>query len=134
MRSLRLVLLVMVALSGLAACSSEPDADRPAPIDVSDAVVLDVRTAAEYAEGHLEGAVNLDVQDEASFTRGVGELDPDAAYVVYCRTGNRSAAASEILTRRGFTQVVDAGGIDEAAMATGLRVVTDDERRDHRST
>ena len=125
MRSLTIALLVTLGAVAMGGCAAEPTPDPP-QIDVSDAVVLDVRTPAEHAEGHLQGALNLDVQDEAGFTSGIAELDPEAAYVVYCRTGNRAAAAVEILEENGFMRLVNAGGLEEAAEATGLPVVTGD--------
>jgi len=89
------------------------------------AEVIDVRTPAEYAEGHLDGAVNIDIQDQALFEAAIADLDPDAAYVVYCRSGNRSAAATAQMTAAGFTDVTDAGGLQAASAATGLEIVTD---------
>ncbi|MFC0646693.1 rhodanese-like domain-containing protein [Cellulomonas phragmiteti] len=114
MRLLRPALLLALTLL-LAACS---DAPAPAP----DAVVVDVRTAAEYAEGHLEGALHLDVQDPA-FADAVAALDPEVPYVVYCRSGNRSAAAAATMATAGL-EVTDAGAMADAAASTGLAVVT----------
>jgi len=54
--------------------------------------VLDIRTSKEYAEGHLRGALNIDFL-ASNFARRLSELDPEALYLVYCRTGNRSARA-----------------------------------------
>ena len=86
-------------------------------------MVIDVRTPEEFAEGHLEGALNISLQD-AAFDQRIDALDPDGTYVVYCRTGNRSAQAAARMADAGFTDVTDAGGIDDAAAATGLEVVT----------
>lgn len=57
----------------------------------SDVFIIDVRTAAEYAEGHLAGSELLDLSNGA-FTNAVtgGDLDPDAQYLLYCRSGDRS--------------------------------------------
>jgi len=84
--------------------------------------VVDVRTPAEYAGGHLDGAVNLDVS-AADFATELAELDPSAEYVVYCQSGNRSSRAVAQMEQAGFTSVEDAGGISSAAAATGLAVV-----------
>ncbi|WP_122261786.1 rhodanese-like domain-containing protein [Ornithinimicrobium cerasi] len=74
-------------------------------------VVIDVRTPQEYAEGHLEGALNLDVS-APGFSQELEGLDPDASYAVYCRTGVRSAAALQIMRDHGFTSLVHlAGGV-----------------------
>jgi rhodanese-related sulfurtransferase len=87
----------------------------------ADTVVVDVRTPTEYAARHLEGAVNIDFQS-TSFGAAVSELDSDADYVVYCQSGNRSAQAASAMVAADLS-VQDAGGIDEAARATGLPVV-----------
>lgn len=67
-------------------------------------VVLDVRTPAEFAAGHLPGAVNLDVRDpqlEAKLAR----LDRASSYLVYCRTQNRSGVVASLMRRMGFESV-----------------------------
>jgi phage shock protein E len=73
-------------------------------------VVLDVRTPEEFAEGHLPDAVNIDISDP-TFTQQIDALPRDASYVVYCRSGNRSAQAAALMADAGFTDVydVDAG-------------------------
>lgn len=85
-------------------------------------VVLDVRTPEEYAEGHLPGAVNLDVSDPG-FVDGLDELDRDATYAVYCRTGSRSLAAAEAMREAGFDDVFDLEGGIEAWRSHGGRIV-----------
>ena len=79
------------------------------------AAVIDVRTPEEYAEGHVEGATNIDVQ-ATDFDDRVAELDRDTTYVVYCRSGNRSAAAAERMREAGLT-VVDGGSLEDMAAA-----------------
>ncbi len=74
-----------------------------------DAVILDVRTPAEFAEGHLAGAVNIDMQAPDAVAR-FADLDPAADYVLYCRSGNRSAQVREHLGSQGFTSVADVDG------------------------
>ncbi len=122
MRTLVAVLLALLALTGVAACSSDDTAGPE--IDPAAATVIDVRTPAEYADGHLSGAVNIDVQDDVGFLNGVRNLERDGSYIVYCRSGNRSAVATKRLQDMGFTDVTDAGGLQEAAAATGLPIVT----------
>jgi rhodanese-related sulfurtransferase len=58
----------------------------------ADLVILDVRTPGEFAEGHIKGAVNLDVQSP-NFEKKLRALDRKKSYLVYCRTGNRSRRA-----------------------------------------
>jgi phage shock protein E len=81
-------------------------------------VVLDVRTPAEFAEGHLAGAVNLDV-NAADFRTKVGALTKDVPYAVYCRSGNRSGTALAIMKALGFTQTYHLGGGITAWTAAG---------------
>ena len=103
---------------GAAACAPTAEA-----IDVSsDTVTIDVRTPAEYADGHLDGAVNIDVQSP-EFGTLLSALPTDGEYVVYCRSGNRSAAAIERMETLGFTSLVNAGGVEAASSATGIPVV-----------
>lgn len=85
-------------------------------------VVLDVRTPTEFAGGHLAGAVNLDYQ-AAGFADQLDALDRAAPYLLYCRTGNRSASVREMMRDLGFVEVHEiAGGIVAWAEA-GLDIV-----------
>jgi len=104
----------VVALSG---CSSDSSAvttvDATELVEVAqdpDVVVLDVRTPQEYAEGHVPGALNIDISSP-TFTQEIEALPKDSAYVVYCRSGNRSAQAADQMADAGFGEVydVDAG-------------------------
>jgi phage shock protein E len=79
-------------------------------------VLLDVRTPAEVAEGHLAGAVLIDLQGP-DFRAAVAELPRDEPYFVYCRTGNRSGQAIEIMRELGFTDLVNGGAFDDLAGA-----------------
>ena len=127
--------LTLAATLGLAACSdsSEPQAaaeaptsadapaavEHPAVVDeVAGRTIIDVRTPEEFADGHLEGAVNIDVQDPA-FEEQVADLDPEGSYFLYCRSGNRSAAAAARMVALGFDDVVD-GGAFESLVAAGV--------------
>lgn len=79
---------------------------------------VDVRTPAEFSAGHLRDAQNIDVQN-ASFDARISELPKDGSYLVYCRSGNRSAAAIARMKQLGFTDVVDGGAFDDL-VAAGL--------------
>lgn len=86
-------------------------------------LILDVRTPAEVAEGHLEGALFVDFLAE-DFRDKVVELDKSADYIVHCRSGSRSGQAVVIMTELGFTgELVNGGTLDEAAATTGASVV-----------
>lgn len=64
-------------------------------------VILDVRTPEEYADGHIEKALNLDYYSE-TFRDELDELDKGKTYLVYCRSGKRSRAAADIMEELGF--------------------------------
>jgi phage shock protein E len=104
--------------------SLSPD-DFAAAARIPGTVIVDVRTPEEYAEGHLEGAVLIDLQDEAAFAQRVAELDPAGTYAVYCRTGNRSAAAMAYLEQAGFASYYDLAGGIGSWTDDGGEVVTD---------
>lgn len=80
--------------------------------DNEEAVVLDVRTAEEYAEKHIPGAILIPNEE-------IGSVPPqqlpalDAEILVYCRSGNRSAQAAQKLVDLGYTNVYDFGGIKD---------------------
>jgi rhodanese-related sulfurtransferase len=85
-------------------------------------VVLDVRTPAEYQEGHLPDAALIDFY-EADFAEQLAELDRDAPYLLYCRSGNRSGQARALMEQLGFTNVADVDGGILAWAADGFPVV-----------
>lgn len=73
-------------------------------------VVLDVRTAQEYAEGKIEGSKNLDVLKTDLFTTSVEKLDKDKTYYVICRSGSRSLQAAAQMKEAGFKNVINITG------------------------
>lgn len=118
--------MAVAAITGVSACSSgEPTSSSAAQAtgqhmaaaDFSTAmakpgtIVLDVRTPAEYASGHLPQALNIDIE-AGDFATRIATLDKNATYAVYCRSGNRSGVALEQMAGVGFTNLYDlAGGI-----------------------
>jgi phage shock protein E len=85
--------------------------------------ILDVRTPEEFAEGHIEGAVNID-HGSPGFGDIVGELDKDATYAVYCRSDNRSGQAVQRMLSEGFTDLYHLDGGIIAWAEAGNEVVT----------
>ncbi|RHT85626.1 rhodanese-like domain-containing protein [Clostridiaceae bacterium AM27-36LB] len=74
-------------------------------------IILDVRTAQEYSERHIPGAINI--ANESIGTEDIPELpDKDQLILVYCRSGNRSKQASEKLVKLGYTNIIEIGGIN----------------------
>jgi len=82
-------------------------------------VLLDVRTPEEYSEGHIAGSDNIDFY-ESVFADNIAQLDRDASYVVYCRSGNRSGQTTELMKQLGFTDVTDISGGIVAWQSDGL--------------
>ena len=70
----------------------------------SDFVVMDVRTAGEYAAGHIKQAVNIDYYG-TTFQNQLGALDKKKTYLIYCGSGTRSGKTLEIMKNMGFSQV-----------------------------
>jgi len=122
--------LVLIAFSGTTVLSVQ-DQPQPKPevkkIDIDefdtmrqgkDAVVLDVRTKQEFAEGHVPGAVNIDISDP-QFRKKVGELDKSKTYLVHCARGVRSARATKAMSAMGFDRLFDFHGGFEAWKKSG---------------
>jgi len=85
-------------------------------------VIIDVRTQEEYASGHIADSVNLDYNSE-TFRDEVGELERSRKYLVYCRTGRRSAGAVNVMKELGFREVYNMTGGIVQWEADGLPVV-----------
>ena len=110
--------LVMTFLAGLCAifgCSAKGfvsvEADEFAREIAKEGVQLvDVRTASEYADGHIPNAVNIDVLS-SDFAEKIATLDKAKTLAIYCRSGRRSKAAAEQAVKLGFKVVELDGGV-----------------------
>ncbi|MCB0737357.1 MAG: rhodanese-like domain-containing protein [Bacteroidetes bacterium] len=78
-------------------------------VNENNAVKLDVRTAGEFSDSYINGATNIDI-NSADFAQKVAELDRNAAYGVYCRSGMRSTKAMNMMQEMGFTCVNNLSG------------------------
>lgn len=87
-------------------------------------IVLDVRTAEEYKEGHIEGALNIDVRQGDFLQKAKAALPVERSVAVYCRSGRRSADASRQLAAAGYRCFNLSGGI-MAWKSAGMPVTTD---------
>ena len=106
----------LLTLLGLAACSQQgyenTDVNTFATrIASPDVVLLDVRTAEEYNEGHIQNAINIDVKQDGFIEKAKLTLPTDKTIAVYCRGGRRSANAAGILSKEGYKIVNLEGGI-----------------------
>ena len=78
------------------------------------AVILDVRTEAEFNDGIITDAINIDIHLGQGFITEIEALDKTKNYYVYCRSGMRSAKACEIMNELGFKNAYNlVGGITE---------------------
>ena len=102
--------ILMLSILGFMGCNAQ----RGSSIDSKEAyglikadsniAILDVRTAKEFADGHVAGAVNIDV-NQADFAQKIDELDRSKTYIVYCRSGRRSRKAVGIMATKGFKKL-----------------------------
>lgn len=133
-RTIMLGVVSLVVALGLAACGppesmalSDVAAAQEAPVNGATlppkefaaaanragTTVIDVRTPTEYADGHLPGAINFDVEGP-NFQKQVAALDPAGSYALYCRSGRRSAVALQYLQQVGLQDVYHLeGGVQE---------------------
>ncbi len=75
------------------------------------AYIYDVRTPAEFNQQHVDGAINFNVEDMQAGS--LPSVPKNSQLYVYCRSGNRSNQAKEILKENGFTNVTDLGGLSD---------------------
>ncbi len=124
---LRLVCLTALLFVpfGVSAAPTAPNPGEPAPAkkvshvdaagaakllaDKKQVVVLDVRTPAEFEEGHIAGAKNIDFQAK-DFADKLGALDKSQTYLVHCAAGGRSTRSLETFQKLGFTSIVHLDG------------------------
>ncbi|MEN9735722.1 MAG: hypothetical protein RL129_432 [Actinomycetota bacterium] len=83
--------------------------DFATKISDSSIVVLDVRTAGEFQEGHIQNAINVDYEG-LNFEGEVNKLDKTKTYAVYCRSGRRSGLATEVMAKNGFASIFNLNG------------------------
>ena len=112
----------LMALLLLAGCGAQSEESTYRQVNAEEAdsmmeeesgyIILDVRTAQEYSEKHIPGAINL--PNETIGTEDIPELpDKEQLILVYCRSGNRSKQAAEKLVKLGYTNIVEFGGIND---------------------
>ena len=112
----------LMALLLLAGCGAQSEESTYRQVNAEEAdsmmeeesgyIILDVRTAQEYSEKHIHGAINI--PNETIGTEDIPELpDKEQLILVYCRSGNRSKQASEKLVKLGYTNIVEFGGIND---------------------
>ena len=98
------IIVVLLAVLLLAACASTP-------IQPTETVWLDVRSAEEFAAGHLPGAINIPHTD---IVQGVAalKLDKNRNIALYCGSGRRAGIAIEALQQQGYSNLTNQGGYE----------------------
>ena len=83
-----------------------------APVDFNEILanggkIIDVRTYGEFSSGHVNGSVNIPLQN---LQNEVQDLDTDQPYILVCASGNRSGSAKRMMENMGFTNIYNGGG------------------------
>lgn len=102
------ILLTLILCLTLCGCTSEEKLDLEAVMKDDNYIIVDVRTKEEYDDAHLVEAINIPYDEINANTN----LDKEKTILVYCRSGNRSGIAYDILTDLGYT-VYDLGAFSE---------------------
>jgi rhodanese-related sulfurtransferase len=122
-----LLAVALLACSTMAVASDAPILPQDALLQKmasgsADLLVLDVRTAAEFEQGHVPGAVNIS-HDQLESRLAELEGSRDSEIVVYCRSGRRSDMALDMLARAGFKHLYHLEG-DYAGWTAAKRTVS----------
>lgn len=118
------LLLILTACGGAGAKVNNLTADGFASdIKNTGVVVLDVRTPGEFAAGHIQNAINIDVE-ASDFDANIAKLDKSKEYAVYCHSGRRSGIATQKMVKSGFTKVSNLEGGIQSWQAAGFPLVT----------
>ena len=99
------IIQLQCAIRGFSAFKSVEVEEFAKVIADTTVIRLDVRTQEEYAEGHRDNAINIDVKKDDFESKAISALPKDKTIAVYCRGGRRSKKAAKILTANGYTVV-----------------------------
>ncbi|WP_392343046.1 rhodanese-like domain-containing protein [uncultured Shewanella sp.] len=111
-----LAMLVLLAASLMPTWAAEQDPSVAWEKIDRGVTLIDVRTAEEFAAGHIDGAINIPFEIIVPELAKLN-IDTDAEVVLYCRSGNRSGIAQESLVKQGYTNTYNAGGFDRLISA-----------------
>lgn len=115
-------LLVLTACSSGGGATNLGSEDFAKKIAEPGIVILDVRTSGEFYAGHIEGAINIDVEG-MQFDADIAKLDKTKTYAVYCHTGRRSGIAVGKMSDAGFTSLFNLSSGITDWQSKGLPVV-----------
>lgn len=141
MRKPTTLLIALAAATALSNCKKQPAAEPADPlpleqeaaflkdIDVAAAaklvemsdppMIIDVRTPAEFATGHIDGALNIDFKDPG-FKDALDKLERDQSYLIHCQSGGRSGISKAVFTDLGFEAIYHLDGGMSAWVEAGL--------------
>jgi len=105
------VVLTIWLISPVMAAGDPEVAKQAWPMIESGALVIDVRSAEEFADGHLDGAININWDDTDALIKAIGN-DKQRPVVFYCRSGNRAGKAAAHLKLGGYTSIFNATGLE----------------------
>ena len=120
MRKYIIILVSIIMIMGLTGCEKQSMSYTQISMEEAvammeketDYIILDVRTAEEFAQKHIPGAINI--PNETIGSEELAELpDKNQLILVYCRSGNRSKQASEKLVALGYMKIYEFGGIND---------------------
>ena len=107
-----LVLMTVLLIKPVLAGGGDPEAAKLAwPMIESGALLIDVRSEKEFAQGHLDGAANIEWDETETLMAAIG-TDKQRQVVIYCRSGNRSGKSMAVLESYGYTNIFNATGLD----------------------
>lgn len=117
--SVSLIALLLSACGSTVKIHQLNAGDFSKKIQESGVTTLDVRTAGEFAAGHIAGAINIDVEGGA-FKEGISALDKNGSYAIYCHSGRRSMIAANEMAKSGFKNLFNlTNGVNEWSAAGG---------------
>lgn len=124
------VVLLIAGVLILSGCSSKTSAimnmnakDFSAMTQKAGVVTLDVRTPGEFSQGHIQGAMNIDVES-STFDSEIAKLDKTKTYAVYCHSGRRSGIATQTMAKMGFKHLYNLENGLADWMSQGMMTVT----------
>lgn len=124
----KLISAVAISIFLLTGCGTPGSAnlgaqDFQAKVKEAGVITLDVRTSGEFMTGHIENAINVDVE-AMNFDSEIAKLDKSATYAVYCRSGRRSQLAVDRMKDAGFTNLFNLNAGVEDWVSAGFPLVT----------
>lgn len=99
--------------------NAQPNAVK---FDAETTIIIDVRTASEYQDGHIQNSKNIDFYS-SEFESNLKNLDRNKHYVLYCRSGNRSGQATRMMKQLGFAHAENLGSLQQASKSLGVKIV-----------